>query len=260
MRLARPLSAASLAVALGITLAACSQDEAPAPAPTTTAPSATPAAEDDAPSATPEATDAPEAPETSSAPAPEESQAAQGEPGELVTADFARPVTTPGEKLTTVDGPGFTVDIYQVGVTKATRDGLFVDGETKEPIIAEGDDIVFVNYVVTNTGTETIPLSNLYVQVSGEYADWKYLGGMDSISDSSLFEKFDVNTDAYLIGYDGEAPFEWKPGTSFSYGENFKYQKGSDINFTVELTPSTPDGELDHDASIDDIVVSTKIS
>ena len=138
------------------------------------------------------------------------------------TAEFAKPVTEPGELLTTITGDGFSVAVYQVGTEKASKTGQFATPDGK-PVIEVGADIVFVNYVVTNTGTADIPLSYSLVDISARYDDWPYLQGMDSVVDSALFESLQVNSSPLATGV-GDAPFVWKPGTSFSYGQNFLYQ------------------------------------
>lgn len=238
-----------LAVALALGASACSSDAAPSASTSTPAPSATSSAPAEE-SATPS-----EDSSTESAPT---DAAAAAAPGEFVTADIAKPVTNPGEKLTTIDGGGFTVDVYQVGVEKATKDGLFADPETNKPIIAKGDDIVFVNYVVTNTSGKDILLSNLFAKITARYADWPYLQGMDTVTDLDLYKKLDINEDAIALDA-GEAPYVWKPGTSYSYGENFRYQKGSELILTVSLTPADAEGELDFDNATDEVEATTTI-
>ena len=158
---------------------------------------------------------------------------------------WAYPYETPGELITTIEGEDFEVEVYQVGVTQATKTGGFVDPDTNQPLIAEGDDIVFVNYVITNTSGETIPLAFNLVSVTPKYEDWPYLQGMDSIADRALYEEMKVVSS--VLNGTGDAPFEWEAGASFSYGTNFKHQPGSPITFSATLTPATPDGELDHD-------------
>lgn len=160
---------------------------------------------------------------------------------------WAVPTTTPGEKIGTIEGTGFTVDIYQVGTATASKTGQFVDPETNQPLIAQGDEIVYVNYVMTNTGSEAIPLSYNLVNVSAEYADWPYLQGMDSIVDSAQFTEMNVTSFAIAPGTGEEAPFAWAPGQTFSYGQNFKYQAGSPITFDATLTPADDAGNLVHD-------------
>lgn len=224
--------AALTAAGLAVTLAACSGDDTPEE---TTAETTTEAA--------------PEPTEEETTPAEEETTdeaTAEAPAGDGTTPEWAKPLTTPGELLTTIEGEGFTVDVYEVGTTTSPKDGLFVDPEENNPIIAEGDEIVFVNYVFTNTGAEAIPLSYSLVSVDARYDDWPYLGGMDTITGNDLFEEMGVNTEGVLPG-SGDAPFAWEPGTSFSYGENFKYQADSPITFNVTLTPADDAGDLVHD-------------
>ena len=157
--------------------------------------------------------------------------------------DWATPVTEPGEKLVTVKAGDVTVDVYQVDVVESPKESSAVDKETKDPIIAEGDDIVFVNFVITNTG-DPIDLGPTQVAVEGKYVDWKYLGGMPSITDSALFEKMDVNDRALESGKNTDPPiYTFGTNETFSYGTNFLYQKGSPITFKVEFTPVDDQGE-----------------
>jgi hypothetical protein len=166
-----------------------------------------------------------------------------GEAGE--TAEWAKPFDVTGELLTTIEAPSFTVDVYQVGTAKAPKDGNFVDPDTNQPLIQEGDELVFVNYVFTNTSDAVIPLSFSLVSMDAEYADWPWMQGMDGITDSDLAEEMKIVTTANAPG--GDAPFAWEPGTSFAYGENFEYQAGSAITFEARMTPSDDEGELVHD-------------
>lgn len=195
-------------------------------------------------------------PETeTTAPAPEETTAAPSGNGDA--ASFANPVTTPGELLSSAEGDGFKIDIYQVGTATASKTGQFANPDTNKPIIEVGAEVVYVNYVVTNTGTEDIPLSYSLVDVQARYDDWPYLQGMDSVVDSAQFAEMQVNSTGIATGV-GEAPFIWEPGTSFSYGENFLYQSGSPIEFKVGLTPADESGDLNHDAK-QEIVINTTI-
>lgn len=182
----------------------------------------------------------PSAPVSQEAPDDEETAASEG--GDVA---WAKPVTTPGDKIATITGDGFEVAVYQVGTATAQKTGQFVTPEG-EPVIATGDEIVFVNYVVTNTSGADIPLSFNLVGIDARYADWPYLQGMDSIVDSALFEKMQVNSSAFALGAT-EAPFVWPAGSSFSYGQNFLYEKGGAITFSATLTPADENGDLVHD-------------
>jgi hypothetical protein len=181
-----------------------------------------------------------------SAPAAEEEPAPAPAAGSGSEASWANPVTIQGDLITTIKGDGFTVDIYQAGTTAATKEGNFVTPDDKKPIIAVGAEIVYVNYVFTNTGTEAIPLSYSLATVSARYDDWPYLQGMDSITDSALSAEMGITSSGIAPG-SPDAPFIWEPGTSFAYGENFLYEAGGKITFKAELTPADENGDLVHD-------------
>lgn len=189
--------------------------------------------------------------EQSAAPEPSESEeseapAAEGQPS------WANPVTEGGELISTIelDG-GITVEVYQVGTTAATKTGQFVDPDNNEPIIDEGDEIVFVNYVVSNAG-DPVDLGSSLVSVDARYDDWPYMQGMDSVVDDALFEEQGVNTDALADGaYVDPSVYTLGTGEQYSYGENFPYQADSPITFDVSVTPVDAEGELLHDDRIE---------
>jgi len=159
--------------------------------------------------------------------------------------EWAKPTANVGEKIATITGDGFQVEVYQVGVTQATKTGQFVTPDGV-PVISPGDDIVFVNYVITNTSGGDIALRYSLVAVDATYASWPYLQGMDSVVDGALFEQMQVHSGAIAPG-SGDSPFIWPAGTTFSYGQNFLYEKNGPITFEATLTPALPNGDLDHD-------------
>ncbi len=171
--------------------------------------------------------------------------------GDYTTAPWAEPVTDVGELLTTVELGDVVVEVFQVGVTQATKTGGFVDPEENEPIIDVGDDIVFVNYVVTNHG-DPLDLGSTLVDVSPRYEDWPYMQGMDSITDFELTEEMGVNRTAIAPG-DMPDPIIYTLGTgeSFSVGDNFHHQPGSAITFAARYTPVDDEGELLHEERIE---------
>src|SRR5699024_6276227 len=89
----------------------------------------------------PESSDSQASEETQSEPQDEDTDSSDssdsgdtsGEVGE--SPDWAADVTTPGEKLTTIELEDVTVDVYQVGVTQASEPGRYKDKETDELII-----------------------------------------------------------------------------------------------------------------------------
>ena len=256
MRISRYVTAFAVASIATLGLAACSSGDAAEPeamaSETSEAPSSDTADE------TTEATE--DAPTDEATEETEETEETADTGSADGAAPWANPVTTPGTLLTTAEGTNFTVDIYQVGTAKATKTGQFVDPETSKPLIAEGDEIVFVNYVVTNTGTEPVSLGASLVSIDAKYNDWPYMQGMDSIVDGALFEAQGVNDTATKPdSYVDPFVLAWEPGTSYSYGQNFKYQAGSPITFTAKLTPVDDAGDLLHD-NAEEVTAETTIS
>lgn len=197
-----------------------------------------------------------EAPETEQLVESEPAEVEETEEAEAPSADgqpaWANPVTEEGELISTIelDG-GVTVEVYQVGTTTATKTGQFVDPDTNEPIIAEGDEIVFVNYIVSNTG-DPIDLGSSFVSIDARYDDWPYMQGMDSVVDSDLFEAQGVNDGALADGsYADPSVYTFGTGEKLAYGENFPYQAGSPITFDVSMTPVDAEGELLHDDRVE---------
>ncbi|WP_104107923.1 hypothetical protein [Nocardioides sp. 616] len=165
--------------------------------------------------------------------------------------EWAKPVTTPGEQIATIEAGDITVDVFQVATTKSPKDGLFADPDTNKPLIAEGDEIVFVNYVITNNGDD-VDLGSSGVSVEARYDDWPYMQGMDTITGAELYAEQDVNDGAFAVGSYVEPPvYTFGAGQQVSYGENFIYQSGSPITFDVTITPVDAEGELLHDDRIE---------
>ncbi|WP_129667810.1 hypothetical protein [Phytoactinopolyspora endophytica] len=162
--------------------------------------------------------------------------------GDYVAAEWAEPVSVNGDQIATIEGDGFEVEVYQVGVTESPKDGMLADPDTNEPILAEGDEIVFVNFVVTNTSDEPVDLSSSLVNVDATYEDWEYLQGMDSITDNDLYAEMEVYSSG--AGYLDPPIYTFGPGESFSYGTNFMYKTDSPVIFDATLTPVDEEGEL----------------
>jgi hypothetical protein len=170
---------------------------------------------------------------------------------------WAKPVTNVGEKIATVKAGDITVDVFQVGTAKATKSGQFVDPDTNQPLLDTGDDIVFVNYVITNNGAP-VELGSSLVSMEARYADWKYLQGMDSIVDDTLYEQQNVNTEGLAPGgFNDKGVYTLGAGQSYSYGENFKYQKDSEIEFKTTAVPVDAEGELLHDKRLEGKATAT---
>lgn len=221
------IAALSFALALLFGLAACGDDDSDASADTQT--SETTESED-------QATDEDSADDEDS-----------GETGEK--PDWAKDVTTPGDKLTTIELDDVTVDVYQVDVTEASEPGRYKDPDTDELLIDKGDDIVYVNYVVTNHG-DPIQLGSSLVNVTARYDDWKYMQSMSGINDRDQFEEMDVNKRG-IDETNDPAVYTLDTDETYSFGANFMYKKGTGIKFEAEYNPVDDNGDRVDDGKVE---------
>src|SRR5699024_9987006 len=80
-------------------------------------------------------------------------------------AEWARPVSRSGEKIMTLDGNPFSVDVYLSDVIKAPADSSESGGPGGGPLVRQGDEVMLLNFVITNTGADT-ELSSLRPNVN----------------------------------------------------------------------------------------------
>ncbi|MGJ9412898.1 hypothetical protein ACHAAC_09335 [Aeromicrobium sp. CF4.19] len=192
-----------------------------------------------------------EEPTTTETPAAEETEeaaepAAEGQPA------WANPIAEGGDVVATVDlGDDRSLEVRQMSVETATTTGNFVDPENNEPIVDEGDDVVYVNYVLTNGG-DPIDLGSSIFSVDARYDDWPYMQGMDGITDSELTESLGLYTSGVATGQMADPTvYTLGTGESVAIGENFLYQEDSPISFDVSMTPVDAEGELLSDERIE---------
>jgi hypothetical protein len=191
--------------------------------------------------------------ETTPRPTESETAEASGSPsageaaaeGDFKAPAWAKPTYATGTKLTTVKAGDLSIDVYKAGVTKATEDGIFADPETRKPILAKGDDVAFVNYVITNEGSSPIDLDEVDVEIDAKWDDWPYLQGMTGVNDEELYMQFKINGDddddmADFTKYDDDAPMPLAPGETVSFGDNFGFEKGHDLELEVEVGDEEP--------------------
>ncbi|KUM35280.1 hypothetical protein [Arthrobacter sp. EpRS71] len=184
-------------------------------------------------------------PSASASPSAASSEGAGTSSGSYKTAAWALPISEAGDKLGTIKGESFSVDVYQVATDVASKDSMFVDKDTKENLLKKGDPVVYMNYVVTNTSSAEIPLSHSLITPNAKYTDWKYLGGMPSDSSSDGYKKHGLTDSGVKLKE--KDPFVLKPGESFNIAENFAYTAGKETEIKVTMTPQGADGDLDHD-------------
>lgn len=175
----------------------------------------------------------------------EEPVAVEGQPA------WANPIAEGGEVFATIELGDVTVEARQMGTETATRTGNFVDPEDNEPIISEGDEIVYVQYVVTNTG-DPIDLGSSLVSFDARYDDWPYLQGMDGTTDLEQYESLGLFTSGVAAGEAADPPvYTLGTGESFSVSENFLYQAGSPLTIEATMTPVDAEGNLLHDDRVE---------
>ncbi|GGU45085.1 hypothetical protein [Nocardioides albus] len=183
-------------------------------------------------------------------PKPAESETAEtGETaveGDFKAPAWAKPTFATGTKLTTVKAGDLSIDVYKAGVAEAPEDGIFVDPETRKPVIAKGDELVFVNYVITNEGSGPIDLDEVDVEIDARWDDWPYVQDMAGVKgDEELYMEFKINGDddddmADFAAYDGDGPMPLAPGETVSFGDSFGFEKGHDLELEVEVGDEAP--------------------
>lgn len=194
--------------------------------------------EEEAPEPTQEQeTEAPE--ETTEAPETEEPEAGDG-----TAAPWANPVTTEGELLGTIEAGDVTVDVYLVAQDSSTRDSIWADPDTEEPIVQEGDDVLVLNYVVTNNG-DPLNLSYGLVDVSFKYDNWPFMQ-QPSVADTDVLESNGVNDNG--VAEPGEDVYTLGTGESYSVGEVMLYQAGESYTVEVEVAVRDDAGERTGDS------------
>lgn len=211
--------------------------EEPAPEPDTEAETTEEPAEEPAPEAEPETTDEP-----TEEPGDDAAEGGAGG-GDGSSPDWAAAVNTDGELLTTAEVGDLEVEIYQVDVVQSADDSITVDADTEEPLIAAGDDIVYINFVVTNTSDAPVDLGLGLVSTSAKYDDWAYLGGMPSVTDREQIEGLGLTNDGFAEGFANEAPYELGAGQSFNVATNFLYEQGGNVTFDIDYDQFDENGD-----------------
>ncbi|MGC5628314.1 hypothetical protein ACPYO6_08735 [Georgenia sp. Z1344] len=244
----------ALAAAAALTLAACGsdgEDATPAEEPTSEeAPEEeetteeTESESEETPSED-EESESEETPSDDAAGGESPSESASDEGGASAGAGSAAPwaneVTEDGELLGTIEAGDVTVDVYQVGTGQATRSSIWADPDTDEPIVNEGDEVLILNYVVTNNG-DPITLTYGLVDAGLSYDTWPYMQ-QPSVSDTDLLEENGVNDNAVNGDSLGEDTYVLGTGEQYSVGEVMLYQPGEAFTVEVSYEPRDDAGE-----------------
>lgn len=235
----RKISLASIAVA-ALVLSACGGDdpetpETPAPETTASVPADEPTADETEDIGTDE-TEEPTDVETDDTEEPPTGD------GEFSPAPWAAPINEVGDHLGTVTAGDLEFQVYQVGTDVASKDSILVDAETEEPLVKEGDDVVILNYIVTNTGSEAHNLTISLADVGVEYEDWPYLGGQATVTDNDMLESYGVSSRPF--GESGtEDVYTLGAGESYNYAEIIEYRPDVQLVADIEWQPRDDEGE-----------------
>jgi hypothetical protein len=150
-----------------------------------------------------------------------------------------------GKKIGSFKTASWSVDVYQVGTAKTESDSMFVDPKTNKNILPKGSEVVFVNFVVTNTSSAAIPLSISLADPQLTAADWRYITSQPGAAHSSEYDAMKVSDDGYTVG--SSAPFVVEPGQMFAQATSIKYVPGQKAEAAVGLIPVDSAGKLLHD-------------
>jgi hypothetical protein len=170
--------------------------------------------------------------------------------------EWAEALTVKGDKLTTIAVGDLTVDVYQVGTAKSTREGMYVHPDSGERVLKVGDELVVVNYVVTNVGSKPVPLPSILVDISVHFDSSKYYNSPEG--DSSVLEAMGLPSASKAIDRQSTSGSDnyvyiLEPGQAYSVGDTFQRQEGNAVTFSVYYYPATADGKLDTDNKVDEV-------
>lgn len=162
---------------------------------------------------------------------PEKSDVTASETTAGDTADWARPVSGSGEKIMTLEGNPFNVDVYLSDVVKAPADSS--DSGGGSPLVREGDDVMLVNLVVTNTGDDT-ELSSLRPTMNARYPGLKNHSTGSWKSADDVLDLLDEHGLYLTPNKDGhEGPYRFAHGESYAYGNMLRYVEGKKLALSV---------------------------
>ena len=167
-------------------------------------------------------------------------------------ADWAYGVTAPGELLGSVTSSrvGYQIDFYQVGVRQAAKASTLVDKESFQPLINVGDEIVYVNWIVTNVSQAPIVLNEDLINVHVSYAD-SATGDLAATSEPEVFRELNINENAIdedkAVGLVTNHRYILEPGHSYSMGTNFKHEAGGKATFSITSSPVDEQGMANAD-------------
>lgn len=153
-----------------------------------------------------------------------------------------------GELIGEGSTDSWNVKVFQVGTGNTDKDSMFVDPETNENILPAGSEVVYLNFVYTNIGSEAVPLGSI-PDPHVRSANWKFGQGQPGAVGASLYEALGLSAD----GYDAtkreqyDAPYVVEPGQSIAIAASIKYEPGVAATAKPGFIPKDDAGDLVHD-------------
>jgi hypothetical protein len=171
--------------------------------------------------------------------------------GEAGPAPWAVPFSEEGSVIATFEAGDLSIEVYQVATVEADRDGNWAAPGTDEPMVKEGDELVYLNFVVTNNGAPLTFGSSGLKAIDATYDDWEYVGGMRGTSSTAQYRELELDANGYdRSGADEDGNYLLGTGQSYNFAVNFPYENGANVNFSAEFVPNDADGNRDRDAMI----------
>lgn len=182
-----------------------------------------------------------QSPQASTTPTPSATASAEGpwrDPG------WAIPVVSTGTRLGEVSDKRMRIVVYQVGTASAPTRSVMVDASDGKPVIAKGDPIVLLRYVITNISTDPINLGIGTVTLTTRYPDWSWNQGLVGVRAPSLMAKHRLSTTPFRGGT-ARPPYVLGPGESFMIGQNLAYEKAEILQIDAAVAVTDDSGSED---------------
>ncbi|AXE37277.1 hypothetical protein [Acidipropionibacterium virtanenii] len=162
----------------------------------------------------------------------------------FTTADWATSVATSGHRLGVVGDKRVRITVYQVATAPAPTASVMVDPTDGTPVIAKGDRLVVLRYVVTNISTDPISLGIGTVAITARYPDWPWEPGLVGVRAPELMATDKAPTTPFKAGTQ-RPPYVLEPGASFMVGQNAPYETAEELQLDAKVVVSDDSGSDD---------------
>lgn len=161
-----------------------------------------------------------------------------------ITADWATQVATSGHRLGAVGDKRIRITVYQVATASAPVASVMVDPADGAPVIAKGDRLVVLRYVVTNISEDPINLGIGTVAITARYPDWPWEQGLIGVRAPALMTRNKAPSSPFRAGTQ-RPPYVLEPGSSFMVGQNAPYETAEELLLSAKVVVSDDSGSDD---------------